>query len=746
MANGVNVKMGVSGVAQFKQSINQAKTSIKTLDAQLALTEKQYKATGDAETYMQQKTEQLQGKLDAQKQVVENAEKALRDMTKRGVDMSSKAFQDMLQTLTRAKTDLLDTEMQMQGVEAASDNAAAGISDMNDQLSNIGSQISFKTVTDGIDGITDKLKNAAKKAWDLGTALVKSTLGAGEWADEILEQAQKAGMDPETYQQAVKTANLVDTSVDSIIASKQKLAQATEKDNEEMTEFFARLGVQTKRYGEVRDLNDVFWETGEALMKIQNEADRDVMGKKIFGNWRELIPLFTTGRKEYEKLRDSQSYVDKEHLESLGKMDDQYKQLTGAMETLKMEVLSGFAEPLEKGMKILTDLFEQLNTYIKTPEGQEMLDSMGKAVEGLFKDLSQIDPQQVLEGFTGVFNKVIEGFQWLEKNSGTVIGALEAIVGGWAALKLTGGALKVLEFVNGIRGLTGSSIAAEAAAAGTAAGSSWASAFAAAAMKAAPFLAFLYTTLKPGTTGDEIGNNDLLDENGNLTKEAEHYGFTQNENGELVTPNKALEYELPFMNENVITMGESDTAEEAIERNKRRLASKLPTLEDTEEWNQAWEEAGKKAVESAEAGIEEQTSQLEENAEAIGENAAIGLANGIDAKAEEAIKAAEELATKVAEVIAAALEVRSPSRVMERIGEYVSAGFAEGIENGYDKVNEAVDNMARVASSVAGGRGSGVTSNKMIDVTLMIGPDKLTEVVVPLVDSSLGAEIDLMRR
>ena len=45
MASGVNVKMGVSGVAQFKQSINQAKQSVKTLDAQIALSENSSKRT-----------------------------------------------------------------------------------------------------------------------------------------------------------------------------------------------------------------------------------------------------------------------------------------------------------------------------------------------------------------------------------------------------------------------------------------------------------------------------------------------------------------------------------------------------------------------------------------------------------------------------------------------------------------------------------------------------------------------------
>ena len=59
MATGVNVKMGVSGVQQFKNGIKTAQDSVKTLDQALALNEKQFKATGDAEEYMQAKTEVL---------------------------------------------------------------------------------------------------------------------------------------------------------------------------------------------------------------------------------------------------------------------------------------------------------------------------------------------------------------------------------------------------------------------------------------------------------------------------------------------------------------------------------------------------------------------------------------------------------------------------------------------------------------------------------------------------------------
>jgi threonine dehydratase len=73
MATGVNVKMGVEGISQFKNNMNQARQAVKTLDAQLALSEKQFKASGDAESYMTEKTELLKAKLEQQKTVAEGA-------------------------------------------------------------------------------------------------------------------------------------------------------------------------------------------------------------------------------------------------------------------------------------------------------------------------------------------------------------------------------------------------------------------------------------------------------------------------------------------------------------------------------------------------------------------------------------------------------------------------------------------------------------------------------------------------
>ena len=188
-SSGVNVKMGVSGVAQFKQNMNQAKQAVKTLDAQLALTEKEFKASGDAEAYMTKKTEELKAKLEQQKSVVSNAEKALQDMASRGVDKASKAYQDMYQSMLKAKGELIDTQQALDNVAGAAQDADTSVTDMSNELSGIGKNVSFNTVTDGIRSITQGLENAARKAIRLGKVITSEVLGAGSWADDLQTRA-----------------------------------------------------------------------------------------------------------------------------------------------------------------------------------------------------------------------------------------------------------------------------------------------------------------------------------------------------------------------------------------------------------------------------------------------------------------------------------------------------------------------------------------------------------------------------
>ena len=526
---GVNVKMGVSGVAQFKQSINQAKQNIKTLDAQLSLTEKQFKATGDAETYMQQKSEQLKAKMEEQQRIIEQTSSALNEMASKG-DTSSKAYQQMIQQLATAKGDLIDTEQALAGVSEQAVDAGNDVDHMNYQLKRIGEGVNYENVTNALGKISGGMEKVMKKAIDLGKKIVSNVLGAGSWADDLHTRAAYYEMTDEELQRAEKTAQIIDTPVEAIINAQKKLRKGIGSADKGVMGAFAELF--GKGYDpNVKGWENAFWDAGQAIMKFGDAEEKEVYAQKLFGrSWNELIPLFEAGREEYDKLNKSWNVVPQDQIDALTKMDDQYQKLQGEIDTLNKTFMGGIAPAVEGTMKTITGLLEKFNEYLASEDGQEMMQALSDAVSSLFEDVANIDPDKAMETITGIIDKLKEGLEWISEKKQDVVTAVEAFVGAWALLKVSSGVATFLKLLNGIKGLTASS----AATAGASAGASWAGAFASAAMKAAPFLAFLYTLLNPSDASDEIGNNTLIGPDGKPTKEAEEYGYSLNDKGELI--------------------------------------------------------------------------------------------------------------------------------------------------------------------------------------------------------------------
>lgn len=456
-SSGVNVKMGVSGVAQFKQAMNQSKQAVKTLDAELALSEKQFKASGDAETYAAEKAELLQKKLEEQKSVVANAEKALEQMRTNGVDKASTAYQTMQRDLLNAKASLIDIQNQMDGVEAAGEDAAEGVSDMNLQLAAIGDGVSYQNVTDGLSKITGGLENIIKKAWQAGEALVRATLGAGSWADELATTAQTMTtpewkIDAEELQRMRKTSTIIDTDVDAIVAARKKLLAGLGGEDEDVFSFLHENNIAT----EGKAAQDLFWEIGDAIMAMTSDAEQQTAAQKAFGkSWSELKPLFNAGREEYEQMNKSWNVVTNEQVENLTKMDDAYQKMQAEWETLQMQVLEAFSGPMTEAMETIKGVLAEVNEYLKTPEGKEALKQMGDSISGLIKDLTNISPESVVQKLKDIVDKITGALQWISDNKDTVIHAIEGIAIAFAGLKLADVAVNIGKVVRGAKDLLG---------------------------------------------------------------------------------------------------------------------------------------------------------------------------------------------------------------------------------------------------------------------------------------------------
>lgn len=427
MASGATVKLGVEGISQFKSNMNQAKQAVKTLDAQLSLSEKQFKQTGDAESYMTEKTELLKAKLEQQKAVVDNAQKALDDMASRGVDRASKAYQDMYRQMITAKGALIDTENQLNGVADAGDKAGDGVSEMNAQLKRVGDGVNFQQVTTGLGKITDGLEKAAKKAINLAKKIAGAMIEAGGWADDLQTRAANYGMSPEQLQRMEKTSLLIDTSVDAIVNAQKKLKKGLGKEDKEVLGSFVELlgeGYDPRSRG----WENAFWDAGEALMRFADEEEKEVYAQRLFGrSWAELIPLFQAGREEYEKTNESWKVVSQESIDKLQKMQDEYDKLMANWDTFKYEALSQFAEPMEQAFTAAQGALGKFMDYLKSEEGQKLVDNV---VNGLKKAIEWIsDPENI--------NRAID--------------SLKAIIAGWAMLTVGKDAVTIMSFFNGIR-------------------------------------------------------------------------------------------------------------------------------------------------------------------------------------------------------------------------------------------------------------------------------------------------------
>ena len=532
-------------MSSFKSGIAAAKSEVKTLDQQMKMLDATMKAEGKSEQALNQQTQTLNSRLAAQKSIANQAEAALKAMSKNGVDASSESYQKMARELLAAQTGMMETQAALNGLGEGAVAAAGGVEQLESGLNGISKKISLDQVRSGITAIDKGLESAAKKAINLGKAIWENITDVARFSDDTATQAMILNMDVEDYQAYKKVFDTVgEITVQEWQKAKLKVQKAMNDPSKEQVDILKALGISTKEWKQMngqsgpslvaKNFEEMFWEIGRTLKKKVESGEMtqdlaDTYANALFGKgFAQMNPMFELGEDEFTKRVKAQKVASEEAIQKNAELNDKLIQLQSDFDSLKVEVVGGLAPALTDATVAVNGLLTSVLDYLKTPQGKKALEDMGTAVSGLFDDLGKIDPDQVVKGFTGVFNTVVGSVQWLVENKDGVVTAMEGILIGWGALNVTGGILDVVKIVSGIKDLMG------AEAAGTAAGAAWGRGFAGAVAKAAPWLISVYTLLNPGSTGDKLGNNTIIDENGNLTAEGKAAGFVQTENGEYV--------------------------------------------------------------------------------------------------------------------------------------------------------------------------------------------------------------------
>ena len=459
----VSVKMDVD-LSGFNSGIKEGQNILKGLNAEMKATEAEFKATGNAEKALEQKTKTLNSQIQVQKGIVDQAKAALAAMDKAGIEPTDAAYQKMYATMMNATAGMNEAQAALNGLGSSASNAAGQADQLTQSVQGISKKISLDQVLTGINAITTGLENAAKKAVQLGEDIWNAIMDSARWADDTATMAQMYGIDVEKFQQMQKlVAGGLDTSVEAMLRAQTKFRKGmgegsiadTLKELRITASELKDTGGGIMEFVQKDDLQ-LFWEAGQAIMTMTDVYDKEAAAQKLFGrSWEDLVALFTDYKtvEEYNEALKNQTVVSEEAVKAGAELNDKIGELEDKFKTLKDSVLLSLAPELSKVADSLNGVLQSVLEYLNTPEGQEMLQSLGEAVASLFEDVKNIDPDSAIEMVKGAFDSIKSALDWIKENSGTIIGAIEGIGIAFAGLKLGEIALNVWKFVDGARTL-----------------------------------------------------------------------------------------------------------------------------------------------------------------------------------------------------------------------------------------------------------------------------------------------------
>lgn len=385
--------------AQFSGGITDMNRKMGLLEAEFKLAKEQAKNYGDETDQLTVKKEALSQMINLQTKIVDENKKAYdRAMssgtaTEKQVDSLDKKLLTARTTLEKLNGEYDNASKELEEYEKKNEEAGKAVEESEKKqrsfgdtirgiASSLGLEVSpaIENFASKFDGVNEKLGAAIITLGVMAPMFYNASKSVSEYADNVLTMSSVTGLATDTLQKMDYASELLDVSTDQISGSMTKLirSMANARDgNEDLQKTFARLGVRYKEgNGELRNVEETFYDVIDALGKVGNETERDAKSMDLFGkSARELNPLIEAGSGKFRELgaeAEATGYVmDKVALEKAGALDDSMRRLNNTSEALKNSL--GMAL-----VPILTDLFGAL-AKIPLPVLQSLITFVGTA-------------------------------------------------------------------------------------------------------------------------------------------------------------------------------------------------------------------------------------------------------------------------------------------------------------------------------------------------------------------------------
>ena len=336
------------------KNLKDTQTQLKDVDKLLKLDPKNIELLAQKQELLGRQTENVSEKL-------KKLREAQQQMKEAGVDSMS--------------DDYMALEREIQECEQEQKKLTEATKETDVQILKCGS--SMADVADKARKASDATSGLSKAAGAGLVGMAGLAVKAGQTADEFNTMAKQSGFSTDTLQKMAYAADLIDVDLNTAVGAATKLKKGLDKNEDTLK----KMGVSTKDVsGNYRDIEDIFFETVEALSHIENETERDKVAMDLFGKSAdELAGYIDDGAQAYKELaaeaEASGRIIGEEELEAANKFNDELDKLKATVGVDLMQAGAKIGEALLPVLQTLADVVTKVtNAFANlSPSAQKVI-------------------------------------------------------------------------------------------------------------------------------------------------------------------------------------------------------------------------------------------------------------------------------------------------------------------------------------------------------------------------------------
>lgn len=406
MANriaGITIELN-GDTTKLTKALSGVDKSLKNTETQLKDVDKLLKLDPKNTELLKQKQELLSKAVQDTKEKLEQEKAALEQL------QNAPNASETVEQQNALKREIMATEASLKSYESELSKSGVALQ----QISQISGEVAQKT----------KAVSAAAAAF--GAAMIGNAVSAAKSSDELLTLSRNTGVSVEELQKMQYASELVDVSLDQMTGSLKKLVMKMSSGSD----VFDQLGVSIyDANGEMRDVNDVWYDSLRALSKVENETERDALAMEIFGkSAMDLSGIIDDGgaalKKYGEEAEDAGLIMSKEAAQDAAELNDEIDKLKSTFKMSMTQMGASLAKQLLPALQKLADKVTKVLQWFSSLNGTTQKTIL--IVAGLVAAISPV--AAIISKITSVVSGLSSAFTFLTGPVGLVVAAIAAAI------------------------------------------------------------------------------------------------------------------------------------------------------------------------------------------------------------------------------------------------------------------------------------------------------------------------------